>query len=162
MMNSYYSRSRLKQLLTRALVVGVLAAIGSLSGLIPQFAKNSPTLTFSASVYAQSVGISDQEITNYAQAVLAMEPLRQAAYSEIKKIIGGSIPDIVCDRPRSLRTLPAEAQTIARNYCNQSAAIVANYFPRGRTARFNQITARMQTNQRLRRRIQNELVRLQR
>jgi hypothetical protein len=134
--------------------------MGLLCGVIPGLSKDSSTLVFNAPVYAQDV--PPEEITRYAKAVLAIEQIRLNAYKEIKIIIGSSnIPEIVCDRPESVSALPGEAQGIAQSYCNQSSAIVANYFPKGKNARFNAITSLMQSNQDLRTRIQNELVRLQ-
>lgn len=160
MMTSYCSRPSFNRIFSQLFVVGTLAAIGLVTGLTPEYSRESHSLVFSSAAYAQDV--SAEEITRYAQAVLAMEPLRQQAYREIKLIIGsGNVPDIVCGRPASIRALPAGAQTVARNYCNQSSAIVANFFPREKTARFNEITNLMQRNQGLRTRIQRELVRLQ-
>lgn len=159
MMTSYCSRHRFNRTFSQFFLVGTLTAIGLLSGLTPEYSKDSQSFVFSSVAYAQEV--SAEEITRYARAVLAMEPLRQQAYSEIKLIIGGNIPEIVCGRPASIRSLPAGAQTIARNYCNQSSNIVANFFPREKTARFNEITNLMQRNQSLRTRIQRELARLQ-
>jgi len=160
MMTSYCSRRCFNRTFSQFFVVGALAAIGLLSGLTPEYSRDSQSFVFSSAAYAQEV--SAEEITRYARAVLAMEPLRQQAYSEIKLIIGsGNIPDIVCGRPASITALPAGAQTIARNYCNQSSAIVANFFPRGKTGRFNEITNLMQRNQGLHAQIQSELRRLQ-
>lgn len=159
MMNLYSSRLHLNRLLSQSLVVGILTAIGLLCGLVPELSKNSPTLVFSASAYAQDV--SGDEIKRYAQAVLAIEQIRQAAYREIKIIIGSDVPEIVCNRPASIRALPGEARGLAQNYCKQSSAIVANYFPKGKNSRFNEITGLMQTDSNLRTQIQNELVRLQ-
>jgi hypothetical protein len=145
--------------LSQSLVVGTFAAIGLLSGLIPGLSKGSPTLVFSTAAYAQDVNAD--EVTRYAQAVLAIEQIRQTAYSEIKKIIGSDVPEIACNRPASIRALPSEAQGLAQSYCKQSSAIVANYFPSGKNARFNEITGLMQSNASLRARIKSELVRLQ-
>jgi hypothetical protein len=159
MMNPYYSRLCLTRLLSQSLVVGILTAIGLLSGVVPELSKNSPSLVFNASAYAQDV--STDEIRRYAQAVLAIEQIRQAAYREIKIVIGSEVPEIACNRPASIRALPGEARGLAQNYCKQSSAIVANYFPRGKNGRFNEITSLMQADADLRTRIQNELVRLQ-
>jgi hypothetical protein len=91
-----------------------------------------------------------------------MEGVRQVAYDEIKKLLGSSsVPEIVCNRPETINSLPGDAQTLARTYCRQSSAIVANYFPKGKNARFNEITSLMQENPGLQARIKNELLRLQ-
>lgn len=160
MMNPYYSRLSLNRILSQSLVVGTLSVLGLFSGLIPELSKGSPTLVFSASADAQQA-VSADEITRYAQAVLAIEKLRQSAYREIKLLIGSEVPEIVCNRSETIKALPAEAQGIAQNYCNQSSGIVANYFPQGKNARFNEITILMQSNPTLRSRIKNELSRLQ-
>ena len=135
--------------------VGVLAIC--LSGLAPDLSGRS-ILIFSSRAYAQAV--SNTEVTNYAQAVLAMEPVRQESYDEIKKIIGSSeVPSIVCYKPASLEALPGNARNIALNYCNRSKNIVES---NGLTiARFNAITVSLQNDPDLKTRIHNELVRIQ-
>jgi hypothetical protein len=161
-MNSIRFPSELSRILSRLPIVGTLAAIGLLCGVVPEWSKDTATFRFNLSVSAQAT-VTDEEVTNYARAVLEMEPLRQAAYARIKQIVGSSrVPNIVCGRPESIRSLPPEAQEIARSYCSQSAAIVSKYFPRNRTSRFNTITNLMGENPRLRERIQRELLRLQR
>ena len=134
----------------------VLATVG-LSGLAPDLSGRS-ILIFSSRAYAQAV--SNIEVTNYAQAVLAMEPVRQESYDEIKKIIGSSeVPSIVCHKPASLDALPGNARNIAVNYCNRSKNIVES---NGLTiARFNEITVSLQKEPDLKTRIHNELVRIQ-
>lgn len=152
----YFSQFQLK-FLSQALVTAALAATGLLSGIVPEISLDSPSLVFSSAVYAQQA-VSDPEISNYAQAVLAMEPLRQQAYNEIKKILRGDVPEIQCHRPESLDQLPAEASKIAKNYCNQALALVANYLS---PARFNQITRLADENSDLQQRIANRMQQLQ-
>lgn len=160
MITSYCPGLRFNRILSQSLVVGALTTISLLSGFTPGLSKDFKALVFTTSVYAQGA-VSNQEVKNYAQAVLAMEGVRQFTYSEIKKLLGTSnIPEIVCNRPETIDSLPGQAQTLARNYCSQSSAIVANYFPRG-NARFNQITTLMQSDSSLQARIKNELARLQ-
>lgn len=158
MMISYCSRPYLNRILFQSLVVGTLAAIGLLSGVIPELSKDAPTLVFSSVAYAE---VSPDEIDRYAQAAYQIEQLRQSAYEEIKRI-NGAVPEIVCSNPASLRALPRPAQRIARSYCNQSSSIVANFFPRGRNRRFNEITNEMQRNPRVRTLIQRRILELQR
>lgn len=156
MMTFSRSQTPLKHF-SQSLVVVTLATMGLLSGVIPELSRNSPTLVLSYSVYAQQAA-TDPEITSYAQAVLAMEPLRQSAYNEIKKIVG-YVPEIECHRSDSINKLPAEARKIAENYCRQSLALVANYLS---PTRFNDITRQAERNEELRRRIQSRLIELQR
>ncbi|MBE9130035.1 MULTISPECIES: DUF4168 domain-containing protein [unclassified Coleofasciculus] len=155
MMPFSYSQPHLKNL-SRSLAVVILATASCLSGVIPELSDNSLTLVFSNSAYAQS-SVSDPEITSYAQAILAMEPLRQETYNEIKKIIG-YVPEIQCHLPDSINKLPNEARKIAENYCRQSLSLVANYL---NPPRFNEITRLADKNEDLRRRIQRRLLELQ-
>ncbi len=161
MKSSYYSRPCLTRTLSQSLLIGTFTALGLLSGFIPAWSKDSATLVFSTSAYAQA-NVSSQDVKNYAQAVLAIERLRQSAYQEIKNILNSKeVPEIVCNNPASINALPGSAQAIAQSYCTQSSAIVANYFPKGKNARFNEITVQMQSNSTLRSQIQQELLRLQ-
>jgi Domain of unknown function (DUF4168) len=104
--------------------------------------------------------VSGDEVNNYAQAVLAMEPARQQAFEEIKKIIGGSeIPKIICNDSKSISSLPKKAQDVAVNYCNRSQKIVED---NGLTiVRFNQITLNTQSDENLKRQIYNRLLIIQ-
>ncbi|HEY9604973.1 MAG TPA: DUF4168 domain-containing protein [Allocoleopsis sp.] len=161
MMISYCFQPYFNRILSKSLLIGTLSIIGLLSGLTPGLSGTSPSsesLVFSTAASAQSI-VSNEEVQNYARAVLAIEQIRQSAYGEIKKVVG-DVPEIVCNNPASIRTLPGGVQGIAKAYCQQSSAIVGNYFPRG-NARFNEITSLMQNNPSLRQRIQSELIRQQ-
>lgn len=149
---------RLNRMLLRSLVVGAFATVGLLSGLAPDLSGRFPLLVVSSAAYAQ--GVSNIEVTNYAQSVLKMEPVRQTAFDEIKKMIGSEdIPPIVCHKSESLDALPDNARQIAVNYCKQSQEIVES---NGLSiARFNAITVDMQNDPNLKTRIQNELLRIQ-
>ncbi|BCL36695.1 hypothetical protein NSMS1_31420 [Nostoc sp. MS1] len=109
---------------------------------------------------AQNQSFNNNEITSYAQAVLAMEPERQQAFGEIKKIVGnGEVPQIVCSEPNSLNNLPGRARDIAVNYCNHSQKIVSDY---GLTPdKFNRMTVEIQSNADLKQQVYNALIRLQ-
>lgn len=143
-------------MLSRSLVIGAFATVGVLSGFTPDLSQGLSNASSSAA-YAQAV--SNTEVTNYARAVLAMEPVRQTAFNEIKKIIRGDIPPIVCHQPRSLNALPGNARKIAVNYCKRSKEIVESNGLR--INRFNAITVNLQNDPNLKRRIHNELLRIQ-
>lgn len=137
-------------MLTQSLLLATLSTAGvifSNVGLSPK-------------AYAQTPAVNNQEVTNYAQAVLAMERPRQQAFDEIKKIIGGGeIPKIVCNDANSMNSLPGKAKDIAVNYCNRSQKIVED---NGLSIdRFNKITIEIQSNNTLKRQIYNTLLRLQ-
>lgn len=150
---------------SQSFLVGALAAVGISSGFVPNLAERSPTLMFSTSAAAQSA-VTDAEIKNYAEAVLAMEGGRVTAYSEIKTILGSSdIPEIVCTDPGSINKLPNNIRVIAVNFCNSSKDIVANSglrsAPKDSVKRFNEITVAVQRDASLKKRVENELLRLQ-
>jgi len=147
---------RLNRMLSQSLIVGAFATVGVISGVAPDISARSGVV-FSSAAYAQA--ISNTEVTNYARSVLVMEPVRQTAFTEIKKMISGDIPPIVCHKPGSLNALPGNARKIAVNYCRRSQEIVES---NGLTInRFNAITVNLQNNPDLKRRIHNELIRIQ-
>lgn len=153
-----YFEPRLNRMFLQALVVGAFATVGLLSGIAPDLSGHSPTLVFSSAAYAQHV--SDPEVKSYAQAVLKAEPVRQAALDKIKEMLGSENTDsIVCHNPESLDTLPDNAQNVAVDFCNEYKDIVESH---GLTiTRFNEITVNLQNNPNLEKRIQSELLRIQ-
>jgi hypothetical protein len=150
---------------TRSLLAGTLAAAGLLFGVVPTVEFTSEfmseatiSLNFSAAAYAQAV--TEDEITNYARSVLAIEPIRQSAYEQIKQITGSSnVPTIACHRPRSLNDLSGEVRQIAVNYCNRAIEIVERN--NLTITRFNAITIAHQEDAELSSRIQQAILRLQ-
>jgi hypothetical protein len=144
--------------LSRSTIVGAIALLSLLSGMVPLVSLSDRSLSFNSSALAQSV--SRQDIKRYARVLLLIEPLRQTAYTNIKKILGsGEVPNIVCTEPNSLRSLPGEARKIAIDYCNQSKKISTD---NGLSpARFNAITSQAQSDASLKTEIQNELLLLQ-
>lgn len=144
-----------QQVLLRSLLVGSVVT-ASLSGIAAEPALAG--FKFGAAAYAQAV--TDAEVTNYARAVLEIEQVRQPAFNEIKQIISPrQMPEIVCNRPDSFNSLPANARGIAQNFCQRSNDIAKKHL--GTPDRFNIITINQQQNARLRRQIQRELLRLQ-
>ncbi|MFP4009643.1 MAG: DUF4168 domain-containing protein [Spirulinaceae cyanobacterium] len=157
MLLTSYPRFFVNRFLVRSLLVGALATMGVAVGITPDLSQNSP-LSLQNAAYAQNV--SQDEIRNYAQAVLAMEPLRQSAYNDIKRIIGSEPANIVCSQPSSFNNLPRNARNIAVNYCNRSREIVRRYF--NDLSRFNTITEQVQSSEDLKRQVQNAMIELQR
>ncbi|AFZ30420.1 hypothetical protein Glo7428_1871 [Gloeocapsa sp. PCC 7428] len=148
---------RFRRMLSRSLVIATLSSVSVVSGLVPNLA-GSRQVEFSSVAYAQAV--SNAEVTNYARSVLVMEPVRQTAFNEIKRIISSdNIPPIVCNQPRSFSSLPTDARNIAVEFCKRSRQIVES---NGLTInRFNAITVNLQSDAQLERRVKNELLRLQ-
>lgn len=143
-------------MLSQSLVVGAIATVGLVAGVIPDLSARSHSQIFNSAAFAQS----NDEIRNYAKAVLAMEPVRQQAFDEVKRITGGNPPAIACNRPESFSQLPGNARAIVANYCRRSKEIVES---NGIGINlFNDLTARLQKGDaNLKQRISQELMRLQ-
>ena len=147
---SLHLTNRLQRMLSQPLIMATIATASLISG----------TFGFNAKVVAETVTVNSTEVTNYAKAVLGMEPVRQQAFEEIKKIIGSKdIPQVICNDPASVNALPGKAKDIAVNYCNHSQKIVGDS---GLTVdRFNKITLEIQNNNNLKQQLYNTLLRLQ-
>ncbi|MCX7595921.1 MAG: DUF4168 domain-containing protein [Fischerella sp.] len=121
----------------------------------------SSALIFSSNADAQNtLQLDNTQILKYSKVILRMEPERQQAFDKIKKIIGDQeVPKIVCNEPNSYNSLPSQARDVAVDYCNRSQQIVeANGLS---IDEFNQITVALQENEDLKRKIYNNLIRLQ-
>ncbi|HEY9747801.1 MAG TPA: DUF4168 domain-containing protein [Allocoleopsis sp.] len=147
------------QLFSQSFVIGFLAAAGLASGWVPSLSERSPAQMFSTAAVAQAVP-SEAELKSYARAVMAVEEVRQLSYRDIKKIVGSNgIPAIACHKPKSLQGLPQNVRVIAVEYCNKSKKIVES---NGLSIdRFNAITVNVQSDSNLEKRVQAELLELQ-
>lgn len=143
--------------MTRLLISSVLSTLGILCGFVPEFSWQSTQFIFDSSAYTQD--FTDNQVNQYAKAVLQMESYRQQAYREISEVMGKTPPEIACNQRNSLRSLPPSAQIIAVNYCNRSKRIVESSGLS--TSQFNAITLRIRSDESLKRRIQNEIRRIQ-
>lgn len=153
-----YITHNFKLIIGRSLLITTISSLGWLTGLAPSI---SPTQSYGLywGNMAQAQDFSDQEITDYARAVLAMEPRRKEAYEEIKGISGGSVPPVICNETRSINDLNRSIRTIAVNYCDQARKIIESH--NLTVSRFNSITLAQKSNPAIKARIQAELVRLQ-
>lgn len=138
-MMNLYSRPYLNQFLCQSLLVGALAAIGLLSGLTPGLSKDSHTLVFSSSAYAQAV--SDDELSRYVRASLKIERLRLVVYDQIKRINAGNVPEI---SSCSSQGLPDNIAPIWQNFCTQSERVIQG--EGFSNSRYNAITKMRQEN----------------
>jgi hypothetical protein len=146
---SLHLTNRLQQILSQPLILATITTVSLISG----------TFGFNFQAVAQTFNVNDTELTNYVKAVLEMEPVRQQAFEEIKKIIGSKdIPQVICNDPTSVNALPRKAQDIAVNYCNQSQQIVKKFIP---VERFNEITLEKQKNNALQKQLYNASLNLQ-
>lgn len=157
-MNTLPLINNLKLIIGRSLLISSITSLGLLTGLAPSISRvQSSGLSWENTAQAQD--FSDQEVTDYARAVLAMEPRRKEAYEEIKGISGGSVPPVVCSETRGINDLNRNIRTIAVNYCDQAKKIIESH--NLTVARFNAITLAQKGNPAIKARIQAELVRLQ-
>ncbi len=149
--SNLFFQTTLQHLFPKSLFFGILTTASLLT--------SSLALSSQADAQTPAAKVTD-DITSYAQAVLAMETPRQQAFDEIKKLIGGGeIPKIICNDPKSMGSLPRQAQDIAVTYCNRSLKIVED---NGLTIdRFNKLTLEIQNNNNLKRQVYNTLIRLQ-
>ncbi|MEG5209559.1 DUF4168 domain-containing protein [Microcoleus sp. ARI1-A1] len=144
-------------MLRQSVFAGILSGAALAFGWAPGLYGQSPSLVFGAAAQAQE--ISNTEITNYARAVLAIEPRRVEAYKEIKGMAGGSVPRVVCNETQEINRLSGNLRGVAVNYCDQAKKIIES---NGLTvSRFNQLTLLQQANPAVKQRIQAELLRLQ-
>ncbi|MEH2257794.1 DUF4168 domain-containing protein [Nostoc sp.] len=147
-----FSRTSRKRTLSQSLFFGAIATVSLIS--------NAFLLSSKADAQTPPPIVNNTEINSYAQAVLAMEPARQNAFEEIKKLIGdGEIPNIVCNDSNSINGLPKKAQDIAVNYCNHAQKIVEDNGLK--FEQFNKITIELQNNTILKTQVYNTLLRLQ-
>ncbi|MHC5595545.1 MAG: DUF4168 domain-containing protein [Nostoc sp.] len=148
-----FSRCSRKRILCPSFFFGAIATVGVIS--------NGFSWSFKADAQTPSPIVNNTEINSYAKAVLAMEPARQNAFGEIKKLIGnGEIPKIVCNESNSFNGLPKKAQDIAKNYCAHAQEIVEQ---NGLSIdNFNKITLELQNNNiSLKEQVYNTFLRLQ-
>ncbi|MEH1780733.1 MAG: DUF4168 domain-containing protein [Nostoc sp.] len=151
-----FSLTSRKRILSQSFFFGAIATVSVIS---TAFAWNSKAYAQTPPPIVNNT-VNNTEINSYAQAVLAMEPARQNAFEEIKKLIGnGEIPKIVCNDPNSINGLPKKAQDIAVNYCTHAQKIVEDNGLR--FEQFNKITIELQNNNILKRQVYNTLLRLQ-
>lgn len=145
-------------MICRSLFIGGLATAGLLMGVVPGLSLNlgqAPTLEWGTAAMAQD--FTNEEITNYSRAVIALESRRVNAIREIKKIVG-DVPRIVCNDSNSIRTLPGNAPRIAVDYCSEAKKIIEQNDLT--VSEFNEITRRQQADVAFRQRIQAEILRL--
>lgn len=151
------SQRRSQRMLYQYIGVAMFSIFAAIAGLVPD---QSGIQVWGGAVQAQQKPtFTDAEISNYARAVLGIEPRRQAAYDEIRGIAGGSVPAVVCHETRNINRLGRNIREIAVNYCNKAKEIIET---NGLTvSRFNDITKSQQADPALQQRIQAELQRLQ-
>ena len=114
---------------------------------------------FRLSPVAQAQNYDEEKLEQYAEAVLAIEPLRQRVFRKIQSILNSeNVPSIACNRTESYENLPSEAQSLIVDYCNRSKSIVEE---QGLTvSEFNNITVEVKANPELEQQVQTEMLEL--
>ena len=117
---------------------------------------------------AQAQTVTNEEITNYAEAVLTMDADRQAAYRQISDIMVSAQLEVAdyaltCPNAQTLTDVPnsvrPRVKSILIEYCNSASTIVEES---GLTVRrFNAITEAHRSDAELAQRIRDEILLLQ-
>jgi len=146
----YLSRSRAIAFASAVAAVSLLAGnaahlSGGLSGIIA-----------AARAQGSSPEYTSEQVVNYAEAILEIETMRLEVYSEIRDALGTeNIPEITCTDNSSLDGLSRKVRGMVVDYCTESIQIVER---NGLTiAEFNNITASVGSNDRLRQRVRDAL-----
>lgn len=153
---------RPNQILPRSLFVGSITTISLLLGIVPELSGSHGFLTFSSLASAQEV--RNEDVTNYARAVLAMEPIRQQTRDKLKQIVGATnVPRFFACSPDKVNGLSDTARDTIDNYCTNAQNIVSSN--NLTIKQFNDITNAVSGNPPadpvLKQRVQQELIRLQ-
>jgi hypothetical protein len=158
---SFRFRHPLARTLIRSAAIGAFSTAGFFISFMSPAQPGAFLPTIGKTTLAQDANLSPQQMRSYAQSVLQIEPIRQAAYRDIKNIVGNDdVPAIACHQPNSLNGLSRQVRSIAVEYCNRSIAIVED---NGLSIEaFNNITGMVQRNPNLATQVQQEMIRLQR
>lgn len=126
----------------------LLSIMGSLSGLVPGLTRDFSRLDLTSIAHAQELL---PKVSNYADAVLQMEPLRIDALSQVRSYMGEQTPKNVCRQ----NELPTSVKSTCTDFFNQSADVIqrnglSNW-------EFNQITEKVRTDDIYKQRFDQEL-----
>lgn len=125
--------------------------LGILCGIVPDLTATQPSLVFSSAARADEY--TDADLRNYAAALMEIEPIRQAALTQVRAIAGGTLPNLVCNQPNTMEGLNSEAKSLFINYCDRCESIAAS---RGLSIeRFNQITQSVRSSPQLQNRVRS-------
>jgi dephospho-CoA kinase len=151
-MNTISDHNQFNKYLVNTLIISILTATGVITGIVPQLSFETGELNFSRVVYAQNV--TDDQLKQYAQALVEIEKLRQPTFANLEGIVGKEkASQISCNQENTISQLPDNARSIASSYCNQSEAIVKKY---GLTnGQFNQITKSVNQNPSLKQKLES-------
>jgi hypothetical protein len=158
MVSSHRAQPQAPRGWSRLVWAGVLTTVGILSGVVPQVATVADAgLGFQGLVVQTSGAVqaqSDELIVRYARAAYEMEMLRRRDFREVKQLMGGNVPDDVCDRSN----IPGQVQAICGRFSGRLDGILSKH---GLSrSDFNSVHRRA-NDPSVQQRIQQELMRLQ-
>lgn len=128
--------------------------------LLPSCGSNPNSASSLVSPEELAKTISDPEIKNYAQAVVAIEQLRKTTNQEMTKVAEGKpFNEVVCTQPETIASLSTKMQEVAIDFCTKVRKLSEE---NGLTIpRFNAITVNAKNNPDLQKRINDQLTTLQ-
>lgn len=142
------------------LVTTALLVADSSLGVIPNQLSGSGGFRNSIVAQAQNNNYDEEQLNNYAKAVLEIEPIRKEVQRKVQvELEGEPMPEMACNRSESYQDLPNQARSLIINYCNRSEKIVKD---QGLSiSEFNQITEQLQNNSELREKVRQQMLELQ-
>jgi hypothetical protein len=130
--------------------------------LLPSCGSNPNANSASSVVSAEELAktITDPEIKNYAKAVVAIEQLRKTTNQEMTKVSEGKpFDEVVCTQQETIASLPTKMQEVAIVFCTKVRKLSED---NGLTIpRFNAITVNAKNNPDLQKKINDQLITLQ-
>lgn len=138
--------------LSRLLLVSALSTVGVLASYTPNLTQRSIDFGLGEAASAQA---PTPAVSQYARAALLIEQERQQDHAEVKRIMGGNVPEDVCRQ----KNIPSAVRDICNRFLKRSAEIIKE---NGLTiTQFNDLTRRKESDPALQQKIQGELLKLQ-
>lgn len=105
-----------------------------------------------------TIVINNSQVSNYAQAVLAIEPIRVRYYRQAQALFAGKVPTNACSKEYP-ETMPPGLDAICHQYFSESMQILQKYDLS--PDEFNLITQQLRFSPSLYQRVQQEMIRHQ-
>jgi Domain of unknown function (DUF4168) len=137
---------------SRLIPISCLLVTAIAPSLPAQAALDLKTTEVSVSNQIALFQVSDEDLRKYAAALTEIEPLRVEALNTIKSKVSGDLPNLMCNQPDGMSSLPSDARKIFIRYC-ANANEIANRKGLSMAA-FNRITSQVASNSQLRKRLQ--------
>jgi Domain of unknown function (DUF4168) len=102
--------------------------------------------------------LASEKIAAYAESILEIEPIRAAAYENMKIESEGKPPQVACNRQETVSRLRGNIKKIAVQYCTDSKKVVEEN--QLTVQEFNALTQQVQESPEVNKQVQSELIRL--